>query len=211
MVHRLILNILVVAGCLLFFSHVALSLDCSWERHNDHERIVFELALMPGYLEIRRTGKEEITFYLPDDVTGAESDISVPDFTLSKLISDVRSEEGSFVIMTSTRAFGYIFYPLPQENKVIMDIFHDQLGLRWQPEMGAYAPPSPGPLFDSFQPESVSEIEVLLPESESRPTHKMRAVIKRVTPGGKVFMEGGREAGNDLLDAGKPNEDKRGD
>lgn len=211
MIHRLKLNILIIAGALLFFSHIALSLDYSWETHKDHERIVFELGHMPRYLEIRRTDTEEITFYLPDEVIEAEAGTSLLDFTLSKLISDVRSEEGSFVIMTTTSAFGYIFYSLPQENKVVMDIFHDQLGLRWQPAMDVYAPPSPGPLFDSSQPESITEVEVQLPESESRLTHKMRAEVIRVSPGGMVFMEEGKEAGDDSLDTDKFNENKRGD
>jgi hypothetical protein len=211
MIHRLKLNVLIIAGYLLFFSHIALSMDYSWEMHNDYERIVFELGHMPGYLEIRRTGTQEITFYLPDEVSGSEASTYVPDLTLSKLISDVRSEVGSFVIMTTTSAFGYIFYSLPQENKVVMDIFHDQLGLRWQPAMNVYAPTSPGPLVESSQPDSITEIEVQLPEPESRPTHKMRAVIKRVSPGGMVFMGEGKEVGDDSFDTDKLNENKRDD
>ncbi len=180
MIHKCRLYIFFIVTVFFCSVQPAQSMDCYWEKHSDHERIVFELRDELAGFVVKRTGREELSFDLPEDVWASESTLSPEDFSGSRLISDIRFQDKNFVIRTSTDAFGYIYYTLPHENKGVIVMFMDYLGARWEPDPDKPSPSLPAPLIDAPQPEPLMGIEPRV--MEPYPAHKIRATIQRAGP-----------------------------
>jgi tetratricopeptide (TPR) repeat protein len=106
-------------------------MDISWGTHANRERIVltFDTAL-PGELP-RRTGSREITIA---PLPRGERTPKPFDPKSSKLIESLRIGEGGIVLRTRTDSFGYLSFTVPDENKLVVDVFPDALGAKWAPE-----------------------------------------------------------------------------
>jgi tetratricopeptide (TPR) repeat protein len=106
-------------------------MDIALGMHANRERITltFEAAL-PGELP-RRTGNREI---LIASLPRGERTPKPFDPKSSKLIESLRIDESGIVLRTRTASFGYLSFTVPDENKLIMDLFPDTLGAKWAPE-----------------------------------------------------------------------------
>jgi TolA-binding protein len=106
-------------------------MDISWGPHANRERIVltFDTAL-PGELP-RRTGSREILIV---PLPRGERTPKPFDPKPSKLIESIRIGDEGIVLRTRTDSFGYLSFTIPDENKLVVDVFPDTLGAKWVPE-----------------------------------------------------------------------------
>lgn len=178
-----------------------------WGSHSGHERLVFEFNDVADVnFDVSRTGKQELALELPGSVV---EDIEMPSgraFSGSRLLKDVDVQGNSLYIRTNTNAFGYISYNLPQENKIVIDVFRDPLGAQWEPDSDTETSiPQPQNQEDSdpqsFTPEPVPEVqeedaEILPSEPEIAYRHKLRSVIQRNQPPDMIQADSVRENGS---------------
>ncbi len=162
-----------------------------WDRHPDHERIVFEFReKMPDY-SARRSAPQMVQVTLPDEVMQHIHMPEALDFSGSDYIQDVQFPEGGIEVLTRSPEFGFIASSIPQENKIVLDIFQDRLGAKWESMMDFQelalepAPPadekSPGEAPPVTATEPVyQEDDLYTPVPENG--HRVRMQVQRDAP-----------------------------
>ncbi|MGX9364914.1 tetratricopeptide repeat protein [Desulfoplanes sp. PS50] len=115
----------------------------SWNRHPQKERIVFAFADSVPALEVARTGPRRITLTLPESIWEKETRPAIVDLSASRMITQISSTGHQMTIELKSPSFGFIYFPDADEKQLIVDIFRDPLGARWQPpqETGETEPP----------------------------------------------------------------------
>ncbi len=164
------------------------AMEYYWGRHPDHERIVFEFQeKMPDYSALR-SARERIDVILPEDIRQC---IQIPEavgFSAADLIREVQIQGHRIHVYTRSTEFGFITFTIPEENKIVLDIFEDRLGAKWEsfeefPELVGKAqdqleepeePPAPE---EAVQKEAVEH-----PGPEPEQGHRLRRRVQRVGP-----------------------------
>ncbi len=155
-----------------------------WGRHPEHERIVFQFPEQIQDFSVIRTGREELSLILPENTLQSDATPSRVDFSGSRFIREVQTLEDDFVVIIRLDAFGFIYFPLPAENKIVIDIFQDPLGAQWRPEahetLSASAEQVPGP--GSTDRETVAEPDPEEPGPGQPRGFRMRTPVERAMP-----------------------------
>jgi len=160
------------------------AMEYYWGSHPDHERIVFEFQEeMPDYSAFR-SARERIDVVLPEDI---RQHIRIPeevDFSAADLIQNVQFLDHRIQIYTGSAEFGFISFTIPEENKIVLDIFEDRLGDKWEapvefPELADEARRQPE---EPEEPPAPEEDALDDPGLEPEPGHRMRQQVQRVGP-----------------------------
>jgi TolA-binding protein len=110
-----------------------------WGGHPDKDRLVFVLPDGTPSYNVKRIDKTRLFVELPDEVTPRGG--RQLDFQGSKRIASIQPAQGGLVVNLRTPAFGYIHFPLPEQNKVVLDLFSDPIGAKWRPRKGGSSKP----------------------------------------------------------------------
>ncbi len=169
----------------------AQSMEYYWGQHPDHERIVFEFQQELPEFSAVRSARDRIGVNLPRDIWDRAQMPEPVDFETAELIREVQVQDNKLFVQLRTDEFGYITFTLPQENKIVLDIFPDPLGARWEsvvefPELEELVdepkdPEEPVREEDVVEPEE-PVLEEDPEEPEPEPTHRVRREIQRVGP-----------------------------
>jgi TolA-binding protein len=129
---RALLPVLLTGILALILPSPGLGLEISWGFHPDRERVVLHFeGKLPQELP-RRAGSRELV--LVSAWPGGESRPAPFHPHLSTLIESLEVTETGVTLRTRTESFGYLSFTLPGENKLVVEIFPDELGSRWTPE-----------------------------------------------------------------------------
>jgi TolA-binding protein len=131
-------------GIALATASNAFGLSYYWGSHPDRDRLVF---VFPGEIPeytLERVDAKTIQLTLPE---GYWSTVPKPDATLlyaTKLIKNVVPTPTGLVVDLQTNAFGFMFFPLKDSNKLVLDVFDDPMGVKWKPasKTGLDLPPA---------------------------------------------------------------------
>jgi TolA-binding protein len=120
-------------GAILFaWSGTVFGMTLSWNRYPQKERIVFVFDhTIPTYT-LKRTHRTGITLTLPPSIWNQENRPAPIDLSTSRIISDITPSEHVITIGLKSPAFGFIYFPQPDDHKLVLDIFRDPLGAQWQ-------------------------------------------------------------------------------
>jgi len=134
-----------LALCLIALSCPALAASFYWGQHPDKDRLVFRFnSWIPEY-SLERTGPKRLVLTCEDGAPPLPPQADRPEFSGSRFIEEVLRRDGSLLITTATRTFGFVHFTLPAENKLVVDFFADAHGQEW--------PDSPSNLTDGTDPE----------------------------------------------------------
>jgi TolA-binding protein len=111
----------------------ASAMTYSWNRHPEKERLVFAFAESLPALAVKRTGLRRITLILPDSIWDKETRPSPINLDASRMISGISADDHQVIIELKSPAFGFIYFPASDGKKLVLDLFRDPLGARWQP------------------------------------------------------------------------------
>ena len=120
-------------------ARVCVAAEYYWGAHPDKDRLVFVLPDGAPSYNVKRIDKTRLFVELPGEATprgGRE-----PDFQGSERIESIQPAQGGLVVNLRTPAFGYIHFPLPEQGKVVLDLFSDPIGAKWRPPKGASPQP----------------------------------------------------------------------
>ena len=138
----------------------ALALSHYWGRHPDKERLVVVFPeTIPAY-SVKRTGKKEISVVLPAGYWERDAKPQPGMFGKAELLQNVVVTPEGLRILLKTDAFGYIQFPLRDRGKLVVDVFKDPIGAKWEPGKAAApsAPPASSPVTPAPEaPEASSE------------------------------------------------------
>ncbi|MBZ4648479.1 MAG: Tetratricopeptide domain protein [Desulfomicrobiaceae bacterium] len=93
-----------------------------WSRQPQHERLVFHFDTVMPPLDTARTSATEITLRLPQGIWKAEARPAPFDLTPSRLVAAVRVEGDALVVQLRREDVDYLAYPLPRENKIVLEL-----------------------------------------------------------------------------------------
>ncbi|MGM0610239.1 MAG: tetratricopeptide repeat protein [Thermodesulfobacteriota bacterium] len=116
------------------FHSPAYALSYYWGRHPQNERLVFEFQSTIPEFKLNRTERRQLTLTLPKNIWKQESRPQPISLSSSRLIDKVSIQENSLLISLRTDSFGYISFPYQEEDKIVVDIFHDPTGKKWHKE-----------------------------------------------------------------------------
>ena len=106
-------------------------LDVYWGSHPRKERLVFRFKNSLPEANLRRTGPQRLTLTLPSSIWTDESRPEQPDFSSADHFQTLQSKDGKVHITTRAPEFGFLHFTLPDQNKLVIDVFTDQLGKQW--------------------------------------------------------------------------------
>ncbi len=104
-----------------------------WGRHPEKERLVFAFTGTIPNFKIVRSGKKTISLILPPTIWDKEPPPTPVDLSVSRMVTRVQDRGRTMQIDLDTAAFGFIYFPLADENKLVLDIFRDPMGAKWHP------------------------------------------------------------------------------
>ncbi|GAU07952.1 tetratricopeptide repeat protein [Desulfoplanes formicivorans] len=117
----------------LWLPGTALGMTQSWHHYPQKERLVFAFDRTVPTFSLKRTGRTAITLTLPPSIWNQEPRPAPIDLSVSRMITNITPSERAITIHLKSPAFGFIYFPLPGDHKLILDLFHDPLGAQWQP------------------------------------------------------------------------------
>lgn len=122
------------AGLLLMvvaFPASGLALDVHWGLHPRKERLVFHFQNPVPKVDLKRTGPQQLTLTLPPGIWSREAEPPQPDLSNSRRFRLLRRADNVVEITTASPAFGFLHFTLPEQNKLVIDVFRDELGTQW--------------------------------------------------------------------------------
>lgn len=143
----------------------------SFGLHPDKERLVFTFPdEVPAY-SVNRTGREQLAISMPGGtakVTGAR-----PDLGGAKIVRSLRPVASGATIDMGTDAFGYVAFKLDNPPRLVVDVFRDPLGTRWQ---------SPGVSGNAPATERAPRSAPQKAQEAEKPERSSNATANRTTP-----------------------------
>ena len=113
---------------------VVWGLEYYWGDHPDKERLVFDFSEnLPSY-QIDRDSKDSISLSLPLDTWERENRPVSRQIEDMDLLQSVNITGDKISINLQTPKFGYTYFRLQDENKLVFDVFRDTLGSNWKKE-----------------------------------------------------------------------------
>jgi TolA-binding protein len=157
-------------------------MEISWGRHPDKERVVLRFeGELPQEMP-RRIGSRELI--LISALPQGESRPAPFDPSRSTLVESLEVTDAGVFLRTRTEAFGYLSFTLTEKNRLVVDLFSDELGARWRPEHAQasghpQASSSPAPSAGD-QPPALPEVT---PSSEPSDPTIQHLVPEQAAPG----------------------------
>lgn len=170
-------------------------LDAYWGSHPRKERLVLRFKNSLPDTNVTRTGPQHLTLNLPPSIWSGESRPEQPDFSNAEHFQTLQSRNGKLHITTRAPEFGFLHFTLPDQNKLVIDVFTDQLGKQWAAERnqtGSWSdlnattgnspvPPEPAPSGSDSEPMTVGQ-EAAQAESQSSDNVPDQARTLRTDP-----------------------------
>lgn len=158
-----------LAGFILALPGRGLALSHYWGRHPDKERLVIVFPeTIPKYT-VQRTGKREITVMLPHGYWERDEKPQSGQFGTADLFLNVKVIPDGLVVQTKTDAFGYIQFPLYDRGKLVIDVFKDPIGAKWEP---GQRQETPSPAAAKHKPPAPHPPQAPQPVTSSEPPEK---------------------------------------
>lgn len=138
---RRLLRILLACGVLwCAVPEVAFPATWQWSRMSGRERVLIALDNASQRTDTRRTARQNLGVLVTPPPQTLKRQGNAPD--AQSLILGVTLADGVVNVSTNTPAFGFIA-TRPADNRVVLDIFSDPLGARWQSSGGLAPTPLP--------------------------------------------------------------------
>ena len=131
-----------------FWASPASALDVRLNSNADSDRmtLVFDSGVVPDYT-VSRTGVTQVTVTFPSGFWARERKPNLSALKSSRLIGSASISGNSLILKTKTRSFGFIRVTDPAKPEVLVQVFRDSIGARWQP-------PGRKPVSSARKPES---------------------------------------------------------
>ncbi len=126
---------LLVTLVLLTVSTKVQGMEITYGRHPDKERVVFTFPQSIAFYRAARVDKNEIFVGMPRPAL--QKAASLPPLEASSLIKELIPTTGGIRIITSTSAFGFVAFNLDNRQRIVIDVFSDPIGQRWQAQKKA--------------------------------------------------------------------------
>ena len=174
---------LVLAGLFLFLclAQTASGMTYSWRRHPNKERLVFSFADAIPDVAVSRTGRRRITISLPATFWGREQRPAAVDLSVSRLIAEITTSDREITIDLDSPSFGFITVPDPDNRQIILDIFRDPLGAKWEPPRKAAPGQAPAQAAPKT-PAPAPQTEQTLPRQKLAPQPDQTLPRQKPTP-----------------------------
>lgn len=117
---------------LLILPASALALDVYWGNHPRKERLVIQFQEDLPEVKVKRTGPKALSITPGSKAGFGEGSPNPPDFAESRHFKALSGDPDEIRITTRSPAFGYLHFTLPDQNKLVIDVFADQLGTQWE-------------------------------------------------------------------------------
>jgi len=118
---------------LLILPASALALDVYWGSHPRKERLVLQFQDELPEVKLERTGAQTLTITPGSKAPLRRGIQTQPNFAGSRHFQALSADPDEVRITTRSPAFGYLHFTLPEQNKLVIDVFSDQLGAQWKP------------------------------------------------------------------------------
>ncbi|PIE69539.1 MAG: hypothetical protein CSA21_01725 [Deltaproteobacteria bacterium] len=128
-----ILGLFLIFAGLLLIADMATAMTYAWKRYPQKERLIFSFGSSIPPFTLRRTQKRTLTLTLPASIWDKEPLPATVDLRASRRIARVHVADETFTITLKSSAFGFIYFPVPDQHQLIVDIFPDPLGSKWEP------------------------------------------------------------------------------
>lgn len=177
---RTLLLTAVVASVLFLATPSAHAFNYYWGEHPDKDRIVVKFdGDVPRY-SIARTGETTLDIALPEGFWSGRQ--RPPGLLMTSAMNAERivPTDAGLRISLKDKTFGYIHFVLEDADKLVVDVFEDSLGARWEPgdqnpvpdPVASAEPPTPDPM---PEPEAAT-----LPEPAQEPPPAPATVVEVV-------------------------------
>ncbi|MGM0423794.1 MAG: tetratricopeptide repeat protein [Thermodesulfobacteriota bacterium] len=108
------------------------ALEYYWGSHPDKERLVLRFQQgLPDTYTIERSNSQEVSILLQEQTIEQESWSESTGNIQAEILADISLNGNQIRIQTRTSAFGYVHFELPEEDKLVLDFFQDELGSVW--------------------------------------------------------------------------------
>ncbi|NCC24541.1 MAG: tetratricopeptide repeat protein [Deltaproteobacteria bacterium] len=172
----------------------ARAMTAYWGRHPQKDRLVFHFEKSLPDFSIHRTGPRELTLELPANIWSAEIKPGPVDLRGSRLLERVLATESGAVITLKTNAFGYVYFPLLDDKKIVVDVHRDPSGAKW-------TPPTPSPPFQDKAGTEPDPPTIKQLEGQPEPSPNEDIPVADPEP---VFTEAPMQAASDEMSQEKP-------
>ncbi|MFP4213471.1 MAG: tetratricopeptide repeat protein [Desulfohalobiaceae bacterium] len=120
--------------CLALDPSMAWALEAYWGRHPNKERLVFRFSQgLPDDYAVQRIAGREIALSLPGQTLDQEPGPESLTTAQAQILDNILDQEERILILTKTSSFGFVHFELPDQDKLVLDFFHDALGSAWTP------------------------------------------------------------------------------
>lgn len=136
---RTLLLTVAAAAVVLTAPPSAQAFNYYWGKHPDKDRIVVKFdGDVPKY-SIARTSKTSIDITLPDGFWAGKRRPPMLLMQTGANAKDIKPTDTGLRIDLRNDTFGYLHFVLEDADKLVVDVFEDSMGARWEP--GAEEPP----------------------------------------------------------------------
>jgi TolA-binding protein len=117
-----------------------------WGQHPDKDRLVLRFESSMPEFSLERTGPQRLMLRAENGLQALQPENNGQNLADSRFIAGLDKQSGRVAIRTRQRAFGFVHFTLPAQNKLVIDFFEDANGRQWdesQPESETKPPAEP--------------------------------------------------------------------